>query len=80
MDDPGLKAAYEEANIQTWSPEELEAYDYAGLRETEDRLRLEKAKFDAKKEEKMKIARQMKNRGIDHKTISELTGLPEDEI
>jgi predicted transposase/invertase (TIGR01784 family) len=80
MDDPGLKAAYEEANIQTWTPEELEAYDYAGLRETEDRLRLEKAKADAKKEEKTKIARQMKNRGIDNKTIAELTGLPEDEI
>jgi predicted transposase/invertase (TIGR01784 family) len=80
MDDPGLKAAYEEANIHTWSPEELEAYDYAGLRETEDRLRLEKVKSDAKKEEKVEIARQMKNKGIDNKTISELTGLPEDEI
>ena len=80
MDDPGLKAAFEQANIQSWSPEELEAYDYAGLRETEDRLRLEKAKFDAKKEEKIEIAKQMKIEGIDKKTISKLTGLPEDEI
>lgn len=80
MDDPGLKAAYEQANIQTWSPEELEAYDYAGLRETEDRLRLEKAKSDAKKEEKLKIAKVMKSKGMDKGIISETTGLTEDEI
>jgi predicted transposase/invertase (TIGR01784 family) len=80
MDDPGLKAAFEQANIQTWTPEELEAYDYAGLRETEERLRLEKAKADAIKENQMKIAKQMKNKGMDNKTIAEFTGLTEYEI
>jgi predicted transposase/invertase (TIGR01784 family) len=80
MDDPGLKAAFEEANIQTWSPEELEAYDYAGLRETEDRLRLEKAKNDAKRDREIEIARVMKLSGVDKKIISEATGLTSDEI
>ncbi|MEZ4828991.1 MAG: Rpn family recombination-promoting nuclease/putative transposase [Bacteroidia bacterium] len=80
IDDPGLRTAFEQANIQTWSPEELEAYDYAGLRETEDRLRLEKAKADATKDNQMKIAKQMKNKGMDSKTIAELTDLTEDEI
>ncbi len=80
MDDPGLRAAYEQANIQSWSPEELEAYDYAGLRETEDRLRIEKAKSDAKKEEQLKIAKVMKNKGVDKSIISEATGLTSDEI
>ncbi len=37
IDDLGLITAFEEANIQTWSQEEIDAYDYAGLRETEDR-------------------------------------------
>ncbi len=80
VDDPGLKAAYEEANIQTWSPEELEAYDYAGLRETEDRLRLEKAKADAKREVQIKIAGVMKKKGVDSSIISEATGLTSAEI
>lgn len=84
MDDPGLKAAYEEANIQTWLPEELEAYDYAGLRETEDRLRLEKAKADARKEarkeEQRKMARQMKQDNFDREVIKKYTELSDEEI
>jgi len=80
IDDPGLRAAFEEANIQTWSQEELEAYDYAGLRETEDRLRLEKAKSDAKRDREIEIASVMKNKGVDKNIISEATGLTLDEI
>jgi predicted transposase/invertase (TIGR01784 family) len=76
MDDPGLKAAFDEANIQSWSSEELEAYDYAGLRETEEKLRLAKAI----KDKQIKIAKQMKSKGMDIKTISELTDLSEDDV
>jgi len=61
IDDPGLKTAFEEANIQTWSQDEIEAYNYAGIRETEDRLRIEKAK----KDRDLEIARQRKNKGMD---------------
>lgn len=43
MDDPGLQTAFISANIQTWSKAEMEAYNYAGMRETEDRLRIQKA-------------------------------------
>lgn len=84
MDDPGLKSAFEVANIQTWSPEELEAYDYAGLRETEERLRIEKAiekaRTDATKDNQIKIAKQMKQDKIDREIIKKYTGLTEDEI
>lgn len=80
IDDAGLRSAFEQANIQTWSEEELEAYDYAGLRETEDRLRLEKAKADARKEEQRKIASVMKHKGVDKNIISDATGLTLDEI
>jgi predicted transposase/invertase (TIGR01784 family) len=42
MDDKGLQTAFESANIQTWSKEELLAYDYSGMRETDERLKIEK--------------------------------------
>ena len=84
IDDPGLRTAFEEANIQTWSPEEIEAYDYAGLRETEDRLRLEKAKEAAsaiaRREEKINMARQMKQDNVDKQIIKKYTGLSEEEL
>jgi predicted transposase/invertase (TIGR01784 family) len=80
MDDAGLRSAFEQANIQTWSQEEIDAYDYAGLRETEDRLRLEKARADAIKDNQLKIAGQMKIKGMDINIISEVTGLTNEEI
>ena len=76
IDDAGLRSAFEQANIQTWSQEEIDAYDYAGLRETEDRLRLAKVK----KEREREIAKTMKERGMDINIISEITGLPTEEI
>jgi len=42
MDDSGLKTAFESANIQTWTKEELLAYDYSGMRETDERLKIQK--------------------------------------
>jgi predicted transposase/invertase (TIGR01784 family) len=84
IDDAGLRSAFEQANTQTWSAEELEAYDYAGLRETEDRLRLAKAMEEAKKEGKeekeLEIAKQMKADGIDREIIKKYTGLSDEEI
>lgn len=80
IDDAGLRSAFEQANIQTWSEEELEAYDYAGLRETEDRLRIEKAQAKAREDEQIRIARAMKHKGVDRAIISEATGLKPDEI
>ncbi len=41
--DEGLKSAYEEANVQTWTPEELEAYDYAFMREEDERAKFDQA-------------------------------------
>lgn len=38
-----MKSAYEEANIQTWTQEELDAYEYAFMREEDERARLDKA-------------------------------------
>ncbi|MCS7073634.1 MAG: Rpn family recombination-promoting nuclease/putative transposase [Bacteroidia bacterium] len=38
-DDSGLKLAYEEANIYTWTKDELASYDYVLMREEDERAR-----------------------------------------
>ncbi len=43
INDEGLISAYEEANIQTWTQEELDAYEYAFMREEDERARMDKA-------------------------------------
>jgi predicted transposase/invertase (TIGR01784 family) len=50
INDEGLKSAYEEANIQTWTQEELDAYEYAFMREEDDRAKYDKAKQTGKEE------------------------------
>jgi predicted transposase/invertase (TIGR01784 family) len=48
INDEGLKSAYEEANVQTWTQEELDAYEYAFMREEDERARLDKAEIKGK--------------------------------
>ncbi len=43
IDDEGLKEAYADANQNTWSQAELDAYNYAAMREQDDRGRMEKS-------------------------------------
>jgi predicted transposase/invertase (TIGR01784 family) len=52
IDDIGLQLAYEEANIQTWTQEELDAYEYAFMREEDERARLDKAEQKGKQKGK----------------------------
>ncbi len=39
----GLKEAYEDANKNSWTQAELDAYNYAAMREQDDRGRVEKS-------------------------------------
>jgi predicted transposase/invertase (TIGR01784 family) len=48
INDEGLKSAYEEANVQTWTQEELDAYEYAFMREEDEKARLDKAEMKGK--------------------------------
>jgi predicted transposase/invertase (TIGR01784 family) len=43
LDDDGLKEAYADANQNTWSKAELDAYNYSAMREQDDRGRMEKS-------------------------------------
>ena len=80
VDDDGLKAAYTDANKFSWTKEELEAYDYASMREQDGRGRLSLALKRAVQETTIKIATTMKTKGLDIQTISDSTGLSIEEI
>jgi predicted transposase/invertase (TIGR01784 family) len=43
VDDEGLKAAYQDANKYSWTKEELNAYDYAAMREQDERGKMDQA-------------------------------------
>ena len=52
INDEGLESAYEDANMQTWTQAELDAYEYAFMREEDDRARQDKALQIGKEEGK----------------------------
>jgi predicted transposase/invertase (TIGR01784 family) len=80
VDDEGLKAAYQDANKYTWTKEELEAYDYASMREQDERGKVELAEKRAKKRSKLEIAKKLKEMGISSYDIEKATGLSDEEI
>ncbi len=47
LNDDGLKEAYADANQNTWSQAELDAYNYSAMREQDDRGRIAKAEQKA---------------------------------
>lgn len=71
IEDEGLKSAYEEANIQTWTQEELDAYEYAFMREEDERARLDKAKDEGKDEKEIEMIIKPYKNG---KTVEQISG------
>lgn len=92
VDDEGLKSAYQEANKQTWSSEELGAYDYIYMREESEKDRWEfatkkavekavsQAVEETEKKEKIEIAKKMILADSDNGFISQMTGLTDEQI
>lgn len=80
VDDEGLNAAYQDANKYTWTKEELNAYDYAAMREQDERGKLALAARKGEKKVKIDVAKQMKSDGEPIEKIKRYTGLTEDEI
>jgi predicted transposase/invertase (TIGR01784 family) len=76
INDEGLKSAYEEANVQTWTQEELDAYEYAFMREEDERARLDKAKKDGKFE----LVVELYNDGMPIEKIAKLSKLAIEEV
>jgi predicted transposase/invertase (TIGR01784 family) len=84
VDDEGLKTAYQDANKHTWTKEELAAYDYAAMREQDERgiieLAEKRAEIRTEKRSKIEVAKKMKSEGFDDAMIIRLTGLTEEDI
>ncbi len=82
--DAGLKSAYQEANQHNWTKEEMDAYDYAFMREEDLRLQKEfainKAKVEGEKISTEKFAKIMKKAGEPTEKIQTYTGLTPEEI
>ncbi len=76
IDDEGLKEAYEEAAQHNWTREEYDAYIYAGIREQDERGRVEKA--EERKRNEYIVA--MNKKGIPLGIIAEITQLTEAEV
>jgi predicted transposase/invertase (TIGR01784 family) len=76
VDDEGLKAAYHDANKHSWTKEELEAYDYAAMREQDERGKI----TAAERKGKIETARAFKRLGVDFYIIKQATGLTDEDI
>ena len=71
-----MEKAYLYTNKNTWSIEELGAYNYAEMREQDGKIRMTKMVRDAK----IEIAKNLKESGIDINIVIQITGLTEKEI
>ncbi|MDW8296590.1 MAG: hypothetical protein RMJ97_06860, partial [Raineya sp.] len=80
IDDKGLKTAFLEADKFQWSKEDLEAYEYARMRETDEKAEKMKLEMKIEMKTKLEIAKNAIKKGFDNQTIYELTGLSVEEI
>ncbi|MDX2245872.1 MAG: hypothetical protein SF052_03790 [Bacteroidia bacterium] len=62
--------------IQTWTQEELDAYEYAFMREEDERARLDKAKQDGKFE----LVIELFNDGMPLEKIAKLSRMTVEEV
>jgi predicted transposase/invertase (TIGR01784 family) len=92
VDDEGLKEAYQDANKHSWTKEELQAYDYAAMREQDERGKTELAEKRGEKrgeirgeirgenKGKIAVAKKLKEMGMSNEDIRNATGLSDEEI
>ncbi len=80
IDDEGLKSAYTEADKHTWTRKDLEAYDYALMREadgiTEKMLVVQKAELA----KQIEIAKNLIALGLNNDLIVKGTDLTVEEV
>jgi predicted transposase/invertase (TIGR01784 family) len=80
LDDEGLTEAYSFANKNTWTKAELEAYDYAAMREQDEKGRVTAAVSKAELNTKEVMAKKMKEDNEPIDKIIRYTGLNEEQI
>ncbi len=80
VNDEGLKSAYQEADRHTWTKEELEEYEYARMRETDEIARELFVEEKAALRKQIEIAKKLIALGLDDITIAQGTDLPLEQI
>jgi len=80
INDNGLKEAYHDADLMTWTPNELELYDYAKMRERDEIEEREKAYISGAENEKRENAIKGIKAGYSNEIIITITGLPDEQI
>jgi len=80
VDDEGLKEAYEEAAQHNWTREEYDAYIYAGIREQDEKGRIELAEKRAKYEQIVELILNLNKNGVPLSIIANSTNKTEDEV
>ncbi len=66
--------------MQTWTQEELDAYEYAFMREEDERARLDKAKQDGKEESQEEAVLGFFENGVSIELIAKSMKISEDRI
>jgi predicted transposase YdaD len=80
VDDEGLKEAYEEAAQHNWTREEYDAYIYAGMREQDERGRLELAEKRAEERKIIEMILSMNDEGLPHSMIAKISKIDEEKV
>jgi predicted transposase/invertase (TIGR01784 family) len=76
VNDEGLKSAYEEADRHTWTRKELEEYEYARMRETDEITR----EMFVVEQRSIEIAKNLIASGLDNDMITKGTNLSNEQI
>ena len=79
IDDDGLKEAYADANQNTWSQAELDAYNYAAMREQDDRGRISKAELKAEQKKEKEAVIGFYENGVPVSIIAKSLKITEDK-
>ncbi len=80
IDDEGLKQAYEEAAQHNWTREAYDAYIYSGIRDQDDRGRIELAEQRAKFEQLVELVLNLHTNGVPIGIIARSANKSEEEI
>ncbi len=80
VDDEGLKEAYQDANKHSWKKEELEAYDYAAMREQDERGKVELAEKRGKNQMQIEAILGFNRIGLSSDKIAEALNIPLEQV
>jgi predicted transposase/invertase (TIGR01784 family) len=80
IDDEGLKEAYEEAAQHNWTREAYDAYIYSGIRDQDEKGRIELAEQRAKFEQLVELVLNIYNNGVAIDVIARSANKSEEEI